>query len=596
MGRAEKFANVVDDYETKLKETEKKLSVTRELKFSELQKEIDNTVTIADYEEMDNLINSGSKKEITDTSEIQVEDVEVVEDTSEIVTINENTKEIETISPRKSSKKKKEDTSEVKIIDEPTEELIATDGEESDKDEDDLYLTRSMNPIKRKPKLKKVFKILIVLLIVLVVGLFTFFKVFRPLYWELVNSDPRKVFDKSLDNVSKELKKNFDEYFDSSGVGILSIKTRIDSNIDNFGTDSDVAYAVDYGYDPLNKRLMTNIDIAGGQYTNKFLMENDIVYQKLNTYTSSFNGFIKLDNYTNVLSENEFYKNNKENFDKLQKYISPTEYMYYFNGTISILKDFFEDDMFSRSNYKLERKEFSINVVKNTLTLKNEQLIKINEEINKKVESDAKYKKVYDVFGSMIDTTKNKLVVNIYTRINNKFVGFDIEEDGFTTTYYYLLKNDGTSYDMHFSWNNDKIEINRRDSKVLATVNVNEIEIEANIKEDNDNKLDFDFVLKKDGNTYNGTLYLEKDKGSNKRNFEYKVKNGEKYFNATGSINYKTSKSEINENLDDFIDPPMSEYTAGLENFKNSFSSLELYQKYESWYNLVTNPNPFTFK
>ena len=105
MGRAEKFANVVDDYETKLKETEKKLSVTRELKFSELQKEIDNTVTIADYEEMDNLINSGSKKEITDTSEIQVEDVEVVEDTSEIVTINENTKEIETISPRKYSKK-----------------------------------------------------------------------------------------------------------------------------------------------------------------------------------------------------------------------------------------------------------------------------------------------------------------------------------------------------------------------------------------------------------------------------------------------------------------------------------------------------------
>ena len=28
-----------------------------------------------------------------------------------------------------------------------------------------------------------------------------------------------------------------------------------------------------------------------------------------------------------------------------------------------------------------------------------------------------------------IDTTKNKVVVNIYTRINNKFVGFDIEED-----------------------------------------------------------------------------------------------------------------------------------------------------------------------
>ena len=56
MGRAEKYANVIDEYEEKLKKEEEKLSITRELKFSELQKEIDNTVTIADYEEIENII------------------------------------------------------------------------------------------------------------------------------------------------------------------------------------------------------------------------------------------------------------------------------------------------------------------------------------------------------------------------------------------------------------------------------------------------------------------------------------------------------------------------------------------------------------
>ena len=89
MGRAEKYADVIDKYEKGIKqleeiekkdkdleeEKEEKLSVTREIKYEELQKEIDNSVTIADYEEMTDMEEAPKKKEITDTSEIQVEDV-----------------------------------------------------------------------------------------------------------------------------------------------------------------------------------------------------------------------------------------------------------------------------------------------------------------------------------------------------------------------------------------------------------------------------------------------------------------------------------------------------------------------------------------
>ena len=44
-----------------------------------------------------------------------------------------------------------------------------------------------------------------------------------------------------------------------------------------------------------------------------------------------------------------------------------------------------------------------------------------------------------DVFGDIIDTSKNSVIINVYTKLNNKIIGFDIEEDGFTTTYYYLI-------------------------------------------------------------------------------------------------------------------------------------------------------------
>ena len=595
MGRAEKYANVIDEYEEKLKKEEEKLSITRELKFSELQKEIDNTVTIADYEEIENMNNFGSRKSVTDTSEIQVEDVSDFEDTSELDVSDEDTLEIIKTTPLKKQEIVKEETDEVKIIDEPTEELIAMDGEESDKDEDDLYLTKSINPIrKKKVRLKKIFKVIIIILIILILSLVGYFKLIKPFFSSIVNSDPRKVFENGLDYVSDEIKKNLNQYADDRGVITLSINAKIDSNINNFSHDDSTSYNVLYGYDPMNKRLLSDISVSRGEeYRNSYLLENNIVYQSLSGYDKP----IKLDTYTNVLSENNFYKNNKDSFDKLQKYISPTEYMYYINNTIAIYKNFFEDSMFAKENYKIERKGKKVSVVKNTLTLDNAQLTKINNEINKKIDNDAKYKKVADVYGDFLkfDDSNKKVVINIYTKFNNKIVGYDIEEDGFTTSFYYKLKDDGTSYDAYFKFNGDKYDISRRDSKVEASINGSETVIKADIKEDKESKLILDFELTKNNKNYNGTLELDIDKSAKKYTFDYKVKNGDKYFNAVGSLSYKSNKKNLSIDLTGFVDPPISDYTRIKEEFNSSFSTDDLYKKYDSWYNLVTNPDPFSF-
>ena len=560
-----------------------------------MQKEIDNTVTIADYEEIENMNSVGSRKSVTDTSEIQVEDVSDFEDTSELDVSDEDTLEIIKTTPLKKQEIVKEETDEVKIIDEPTEELIAMDGEESDKDEDDLYLTKSINPIrKKKVRLKKIFKVIIIVLIILILSLVGYFKLIKPFFSSIVNSDPRKVFENGLDYVSDEIKKNLNQYADDRGVITLSINAKIDSNINNFSHDDSTSYNVLYGYDPMNKRLLSDISVSRGEeYRNSYLLENNIVYQSLSGYDKP----IKLDTYTNVLSENNFYKNNKDSFDKLQKYISPTEYMYYINNMIAIYKNFFEDSMFAKENYKIERKGKKVSVVKNTLTLDNAQLTKINNEINKKIENDAKFKKVADVYGDFLkfDDSNKKVVINIYTKFNNKVVGYDIEEDGFTTSFYYKLKDDGTSYDAYFKFNGDKYDISRRDSKVEASINGSETVIKADIKEDKESKLILDFELTKNNKNYNGTLELDIDKSAKKYTFDYKVKNGDKYFNAVGSLSYKSNKKNLSIDLTGFVDPPISDYTKIKEEFNSSFSTDDLYKKYDSWYNLVTNPDPFSF-
>lgn len=592
MGRAEKYANVVDKYEEKLKEAEEKLSTTRELKFSDLQKEIDNSVTIADYEEMDNLSKEKNKKDITDTSEIDVEDVEV-QDTDELDVVDEDTLEIIKTPPKKIETKKKIDTSEVKIIDEPTEELLAMDGEESDKDEDDLYLTRSMNPIKKRPKIRKVFKILLVLLLLIVIGLVLFFKFIKPLYFGIVNSDPKKVFDNAMDYSSDELNKTLKEYESDTGIVMFNVNAKIDSNYDNFGSNDGITYSLVYGYDPMSKKMLSSISVNNGEeYNNQYLMENSMVYQNV----SSYDNYIQLDNYTNVLSGNEFYKNNKDSFDKLQKYITVNEYMYYLNNTFAIYKEYFKDDMFTKLNYKLEVKEESINTTKNTLTLKKEHLDAISKEILKKVDSDAKYKKVYDVFGDIIDTSKNSVIINVYTKLNNKIIGFDIEEDGFTTTYYYLINEKNNSYDLHFSYNNKKVDISRRGENLSGTVNGNEVVFEVKYKEDTNNNKNLTFDIEKNGKKYTGSLDLTIDKGSKKDTFEYKLNCDDKYFNATGNINYKVNKSLLNVDLNSAINPSVAEYNKIIEEYNNSFGDSGLYQKYESWYKVVTNPDMLIIK
>ena len=591
MGRAEKYANVIDKYEEGVEklsklEKEEKLSVTREVKFDELQKNIDNSITIADLEDMEGIEEKPKKKRTTkaSTSKEKKEEVKVEE-------IKEEPKKEEKPKKKVTKKVKEEEVKEEKpevVPDEETAEMLKLDEDEYDEDED-IYLTKTLAPIRRKKhRVRKVFRILFILALIAALGLLLFFKVIRPLYLNVLNSDPQKVFGNSIDYIVDKVEEYTKTYADAdTEVMSLGINAKVSSNMEAFDTDTNVNYEVLYAYDAKNRRLLSDVSISRGDtYNNLFVVDNRMVFEKL----SSYENFIKLDSIDRQLKDNKFYSDNKESFDNLTAYILPSEYAYYVKVTAQIVKDYLKEEMFDKKVSKLDVLGTEVSVMENTLTLKEEDLKKLKDAVQEKVNTDKVFKKVYDVYGNVIETDYKEVIINIYTKLNNSVIGFDIQEDGFRKIYVY--KNE-KNFDAYFNID-EKILTVKRENDVLKGSYGKNLTFEIEYKEDTDTKKKLEFKFTKDGKDYNGTLDLDINKDNKKYGFDLDLKQGNDYFKAYGSLSYKPDNNIGKYDLSNAIDPTMAEWKRKHDEFMASFSATDLYRKYESWYKYVTEPNLFT--
>ena len=81
-----------------------------------------------------------------------------------------------------------------------------------------------------------------------------------------------------------------------------------------------------------------------------------------------------------------------------------------------------------------------------------------------------------------------------------------------------------------------------------------------------------------------------------KYNFEIKAKENTSYINAVGVLDFNVNKELFNIDLTKMINQTVTQLNTMHEEFKNSFPSDDLYQKYDSWYGIVTKPNILTIK
>ena len=140
--REKKYANVLNDdfsviEESKIADNEEKLSMTRELKFKDLQESIDNSRS------KENIVNGAT--DLGDTEEVVLS----IKDYNEI---RDNEKDIE---DELNDEKKKENN-------------------------EDIYLTTSFKPFKKRFKLRKVFKFIFMLLLIVLIFVSLFFFIILP--------------------------------------------------------------------------------------------------------------------------------------------------------------------------------------------------------------------------------------------------------------------------------------------------------------------------------------------------------------------------------------------------------------------------------
>jgi len=522
------------DEEKKNVESEEKLSMTRELKFKELQEKIDDE---EDNRVIEEAILKSKKK--TSTKKVSSELEKEIDALLEVE--NKKKKKKKPLSQKQIEEFEKVLEETVRIPKRKLKEELEAKKEEvvinKVENDDDIYLTASFKPIKKKFRLKKVFRVFLKLLFVLLLlGAFGYFVIY-PLYKMINDSKPISIYSNTIDYISDSLNEFVDKvYIEDDGSYKLDSKVLVNTNINKYLSLNNSKLSLSNGIDFNNNtyNLEMYVEDENNKYGFNLVEKNNSNYYNLST--SNF--FIK-----NVYS----YKDTKfvEFFDDLDEVnaVSKEDYKYYINKTSSVLKKLIKEEDLTISKEEIEVDSVSDTVVRNTFKLDKVRLEKFEKDLSKVILKDDKYLEIESkLTGKSLEEVKTKyesvteyekdytLVFNIYTKNGTKFVGFDIEENGFRNIYYYNIKN---KFEFHLNVaendtcrkagncvNNDVIDIiGTKKDKVtkLKLIYNNEDRGTLNIKEYTDKRISLDYNLVFNNNVYQGSFVL----GYDSKNHEY---------------------------------------------------------------------------
>lgn len=517
-------------------ESEENLSMTRELKFKELQDQIDE-------EEADRIVEEAIRK-----SKKKVKKEEL---TSELEKEIDEMLEVET---KKSKKKKKievekveEELDQLLGKEEKVEEVQVTDDEVKITKvniEDDLYLTSSFKPLKSRMKVSKVFKFIFKLIFTLgILGAFIYF-ILLPVYKMIEDSKPKAIFENTIDYVQEQIYTYID-----SGVELnennfaFDAIFDVDTNIKDKEMLTDNSFVFNYDLDTDKKikqavLMVENEDKVRHGFT--YLTQGNVGYTK---YSTS-------DNYLKV----GYVEKEDEVLDKL--YVNK-DYKYYVETIVKNLKDVINEEDIVASREELEIDGFTVQVVRNSLQLKKTKLENYENELKNKLLKDEKYLNIEAaIFKKTLEEVKDvykkkseykddySLTINIYTTKGNKFVGFDVEINGFRNYYFYKYEN---KFEAHVNLPTDiKCIIDRKCETgarkvvdLIGTTKGDETKVDVFLDNEdlgsleivkfNTKEIEFDFNIILDDIKYQGDAYVSFDKKDKNGNVNFSVDYDEQY-------------------------------------------------------------------
>lgn len=565
--REKKYANVLDtDFEENVivnndldDDVETKLSMTRELKFKELQESIDT-----------------SEADRPELVEEKIEEV-FIDDLKEEKNILEDT---DLLFDEKVSKKKKK----------------------KDVINDDIYLTASFKPFKKRIRLKKIFKVLFSLILFAALGISLTYFLIIPIYNKLQSSKPKAIFDASITYVGEQFGKIIDLTYMDMDVFDLEAIFNFESNIEELDVLTKDDFGIKVGVDPDKEVLET-----------MYFVENNNEKHGYSIINNNNELYYKFSNSENYIKR----KNNSEvvDFDSIKEMytskVSLDEYKYYIDANVKILKEVITDDLLTFEKDEIEIDGKSFNVVKNSLVFNKNTMEEFEKKYNEKVLKEDKLLRIEALINgisvSEVEESYNNineydddfsLVINIYTIKGNKIVGFDVEEDGFRNIFYY---NYNGKFEAHFNLGDDtctKEDCLLENKFVIDLVgtkkdNYTEVQIMYNdekvgtldVRTFNYEFIDFDYDLIIGDIVLEGTVKVDINKEQEEFNFKFSFEFNNQYvdmemkvkFYINSNIGYVDSEHIIN-----YTDKVFNAEYSNLEEKLKEIDSLELFELFIS--------------
>lgn len=526
--REKKYADVLKKYEEDIDE---KMSMTREIKFKDLQESMDKE---AKNEE----VQKTTEESISKTS---IKKLDKDEEVAKVLKVEE---EIDKIRDEENKKRK-----ELKIK-EVNEEVPKSSNEEID---DDIYLTTSFKPLKTRISfIKIVKKIGIFMLFILVLGCVGYFAGV-PMYKKYINSRPKIIFDKTIEYVSDKM------------INVIN-----DFNIGNNSILTDIKFNVDNGSGELNEgNFGYRLGIASNRYENSLYMEIENSNYGINDYFNSGKS------YTNFSTSDKYFLMEQNKIDKVyNKYsgylnnifeISSDDLRYVVLKERDIIKGLLLNEYIVSSKTEIDINNKSIEVVKNSYVIDKSNIKKIQKKYYEELIKDDKLIKIMSELSNLsVKEYKNelsnlvdsdidddyKLAFNIYTMDATKVVGLDIEENGFCLFYLYFYEN---YFDFYANLNDrDVVEFKgKKEDDIKATIKYNADKIiDLNIKNFDKERVEFSYFFETKKRDYSGEFVLrEKEESVYDVEFSLRYDDYLYSFNSLFDLHYNDFKNVNEENI-----------------------------------------------
>ena len=571
-------------------ESEEKLSMTRELKFKELQDKIDE-------EEADRIVEEAIRKSRKKASEKR----------EELTTFDEIDKLLEQEAKKKKKKKESVLVEEVDTVEEAKQEQEISITKINH--EDELYLTSSFKPLRKRIKFSKiVVSILKFLFVVAVLALFVIF-VILPLYKMIESSRPQSVFNNSIDYVKDTLISSVDAFVSDDDTSYSwDAILDLDTNMKELEFINKDKFVYTGAFDLDNKVLEAGMYIEKedkSRYGYSIIEENGENYYKLSTSDVFIKGFLEK-------SDSSFVEETIATMDDVSE-ISEEDFKYYVTTIADAMKEIINEEDLVVSKDEIEVDGITNKVVRNSLEFDKDKIIKYEKELNKILLNNKKYLEIEaKINGETVEEVKNSyketheykedytLSINIYTVKGNQFTGFDIEVNGFRNLYYYVYQN---KFEFHVNLSSDEecltggdcLAKERKVIDLIGTTKNKETIVDVFLNNEDIgslivrsfslDKVDLDYSLVFNDIKYEGTVVLDVDYENTKYNILFEVELADQYLiiDCNLAVDKDGKYTVVDRNkVQNYTDRLfIREYDAFAEELKDQ-DVLESYQLYET--------------